>query len=296
MQSVKVVVVGDGATGKTTFLFTFALGCLPTDYVPTTFDNYSGVYNLEGREISLGLWDTAGQSDFKALRPVSYSQSDCYLVFYSVVNPTSYENVKEQWIHEVRQYSPDVPIFLIGTQCDRRGDKDILETLSSRNEKPLTMKDGKKMAKDIGAAAYIEISAKDTSTYGDLWETVLRYTINEHKSQKKHGKNCWSIQCPAKITPINRVTCQGRCKLYYCEDCMEYWGDGRKLCPQCVMYAQTELEEQGKAQPDVKKKRLPPSARAAIELEKEAKKLEKLKKKYEKEFAKQGKTIEEAIR
>uniref|UniRef100_A0A6B2LWE1 Uncharacterized protein n=1 Tax=Arcella intermedia TaxID=1963864 RepID=A0A6B2LWE1_9EUKA len=56
MQSIKVVVVGDGAVGKTTFLISLTLGCFPTDYIPTTLDNYNAVYPLEGRNISLGLW------------------------------------------------------------------------------------------------------------------------------------------------------------------------------------------------------------------------------------------------
>ena len=66
-----------------------------------------------------------------------------------------------------------------------------------------------------------------------LWEEVLRYTINEHKSQKKPGKVCWSIHCHQKLTGNNKVQCQGRCRLLYCEDCIESWVDGFKGCPQC---------------------------------------------------------------
>ena len=49
-----------------------------------------------------GLFDTAGQEDYDRLRPLSYPQTDVFLVCFSVVNPASYENVKEK----VSIYSP----------------------------------------------------------------------------------------------------------------------------------------------------------------------------------------------
>jgi len=293
MQSIKVVVVGDGAVGKTTFLFSFAMDCVPSEYVPTTFDNYSAQYELEGRPISLGLWDTAGQSDFAKMRPISYKATDVYLVFFSVVNPTSFENVKDHWIHEVREHSPDVPFFLIGTQVDQREEKTVLKTLNDRKEKPISEKEARKLAKDIGAVNYIEISAKEKSTYGDLWEEVLRYTINEYKSQKKPGKQCWSINCHSEITTMTKVQCGGRCKLLYCKDCMEFWEDGFKGCPQCVMYEKKSRQDKGKKLSDVKKRRIPPAERAMKELEKEAARLAKQRKAALKELAKQGKTVNE---
>jgi len=51
---------------------------------------------IGGEPYTLGLFDTAGQEDYDRLRPLSYPQTDIFLVCFSVVSPSSFENVKEK--------------------------------------------------------------------------------------------------------------------------------------------------------------------------------------------------------
>jgi len=274
MQSVQVVVVGDGAVGKSTFLISFTLDCFPQEYVPTVFDNFTTVYQLENRPISLGLWDTAGQEDFVFLRPMFYPGTDIFLVFYSVAMRPSFENVKDKWIPEFKLTCPHTPFFLIASQIDLR---------EAKNPNHVTSKEGKKLAKECGAEEYFELSSKDSSSFRGIWDEMLRCVINEKRSGKEPGKHCWSIHCHDKLDFL-KVKCSGICQNHYCNDCLEYWDDGWKVCIQCGIYEKQEREKNGKPV-NVKKHRVAPEDKVS----EQAKELSQL---YAKEIAKREKERE----
>jgi cell division control protein 42 len=63
---------------------------------PQVFDNYAVTVMVDEEPYTLGLFDTAGQEDYDRLRPLSYPQTDVFLVCFSVMSPASFENVKEK--------------------------------------------------------------------------------------------------------------------------------------------------------------------------------------------------------
>eukprot|EP00621_Florenciella_sp_RCC1693_P011419 CAMPEP_0182523266 /NCGR_PEP_ID=MMETSP1323-20130603/915_1 /TAXON_ID=236787 /ORGANISM="Florenciella parvula, Strain RCC1693" /LENGTH=179 /DNA_ID=CAMNT_0024731587 /DNA_START=73 /DNA_END=611 /DNA_ORIENTATION=+ len=114
----KVVVVGDGAVGKTCLLLSYTANQYPQDYVPTIFDTYSVNTCVDDKLITLSLWDTAGQEDYDKLRPLSYPLTDCFILCFSVLNPESLQNAKSKWLPELEKHSPGTPVVLVGTKID----------------------------------------------------------------------------------------------------------------------------------------------------------------------------------
>ena len=201
MQTVKVVFVGDGGIGKTCLLLSYTTCSFPGDYVPTVFDNYASKFLSKNHgEVELGLWDTAGQEDYDRLRPLSYPQTDVFAVLFSVVNPASFENVKAKWYPEIRHSCPNAPMILVGCQVDLRND-DTIERLAKKNLCPITYKEGVALAKEIGAAKYVECSAKTQLGVHAVFKEIVsthfdsdRVIVIEQNATESACLPCWKAE------------------------------------------------------------------------------------------------------
>jgi len=187
MQNIKCVVVGDGAVGKTCLLISYTTNAFPGEYIPTVFDNYSANVMVDGKPINLGLWDTAGQEDYDRLRPLSYPQTDVFLVCFSVISNASFENVKTKWVPEIQHHAPGVPILLVGTKSDLRKDQNTLNQLKTRGQGMVSPENASTMAKEVGATKYLECSALTQEGLKQVFDDAIRAAMAP-KGKKKSGK------------------------------------------------------------------------------------------------------------
>jgi len=205
---VKLVVVGDGAVGKTSLLISYATNNFPTDYVPTVFENYTARKKRHDDTILLHLWDTAGQEEYDRLRPLSYPGADIVLLCFSTVSQASYDAIRDKWAPEVNHYIPEVPHILVGTKIDLR-EAQHPDPNSGKFE-PITAEMGQSMAKQIKAAKYLEVSSKTRQGLEDVFNQAIDLvlemrgvpsksentssdvgkTISKQQTGKKKDKNC----------------------------------------------------------------------------------------------------------
>lgn len=143
---------------------------------------------MDGKPISLGLWDTAGQEDYDRLRPLSYPQTDVFLITFSLVNPASFQNVKTKWLPELQHHCPGIPFVLVGTKLDLREDPETIERLKERNQVPVSFAQGVQLAKEIGAVKYMECSALTQKGLKNCFDEAIRAVLNPAPVSKKHKK------------------------------------------------------------------------------------------------------------
>ncbi|CAF0824202.1 unnamed protein product [Brachionus calyciflorus] len=185
MQTIKCVVVGDGAVGKTCLLISYTTNKFPSEYVPTVFDNYAVTVMIGGEPYTLGLFDTAGQEDYDRLRPLSYPQTDVFLVCFSVVNPSSYENVKEKWVPEILHHCQNTPFLLVGTQIDLREESVTIDKLAKNKLKPITSDQGDKLARELKAVKYVECSALTQKGLKNVFDEAIVAALQPPVNKKK---------------------------------------------------------------------------------------------------------------
>ncbi|EEH53618.1 uncharacterized protein MICPUCDRAFT_21075 [Micromonas pusilla CCMP1545] len=166
----KVVVVGDGAVGKTSMLLCYTTNTFPTDYMATVFDNYAVNVQYGEKTINLGLWDTAGQDEYAQYRPLSYHEADGFILAFSLIDRASFENVSQTWIKELRAKAPGAPITLVGTKLDLRGSASGVDRGGARH---VTTEEGEEMRRKIGAEAYVECSALTQDNLKRVFETAI---------------------------------------------------------------------------------------------------------------------------
>ncbi|EDQ90218.1 uncharacterized protein MONBRDRAFT_24474 [Monosiga brevicollis MX1] len=173
----KLVIVGDGACGKTCLLIVFAKDQFPEVYVPTVFENYVADIEVDGKAVELALWDTAGQEDYDRLRPLSYPDTHVLLLCFSIDAPDSLENIQYKWKPEVEHFCPGVPYVLVGCKRDLRQDPSTIRELQKLGQKPIPEDKGQSVAKVIGAYGYVECSAKTTENVRSVFEMATRASM-----------------------------------------------------------------------------------------------------------------------
>lgn len=172
LRSGKVVLIGDGACGKTCLLEVFKSNKFPEEYVPTVVDNFIKVVEFDKekhRSVSLALWDTAGQDDYDTIRPLSYRDTDLVILCYSIDGKKNVGNIDKKWLMEIKNYCPTAKYFLVALKSDLRKDPAVdKETLISEEE-------GKEIAKKIKAEKFFECSALKRINVNEIFENAASF-------------------------------------------------------------------------------------------------------------------------
>ena len=180
--SIKCVVIGDGAVGKTCLLTTFTTNTFPTEYYPTVFDNYTVETTVDEKVVMLWLWDTAGQEDYDRIRPISYQGANVFLACFSVNNRQSFSNLKTKWIPEIRHVNPKAAILIVGCKSDKRdAANDVPKGILDNNSIFVSVKEAEKLVEEMDAIMYVECSALRKLNIEEVFNEAVRAAMNPQK-------------------------------------------------------------------------------------------------------------------
>jgi Ras-related C3 botulinum toxin substrate 1 len=119
-----------------------------------------------------------------------------FLVCFSVTDPETLENVKRNWLSEIRILSPKASYILVGTKTDMRENSDVINQLKEKNKRPVSSQEGVKFATANGAKTYVECSAMNKDGLQRVFEQCVMVATNrptiklKEKCKEKSNQQC----------------------------------------------------------------------------------------------------------
>ncbi|CAL8301517.1 unnamed protein product [Lota lota] len=177
----KIVVVGDTQCGKTALLHVFAKDSYPENYVPTVFENYTASFEIDKQRIELNMWDTSGSTYYDNVRPLAYPDADAVLICFDISRPETLDSVLKKWQGETQEFCPSAKVVLVGCKLDMRTDLGVMRELSKLRLIPVTHEQGTNLARQIGAVAYAECTAKySENSVRDVFHVTTLASVAHH--------------------------------------------------------------------------------------------------------------------
>jgi Ras family protein A len=105
---------------------------------------------------------------------------------FSVDNPVSATSIIEKWIPEVRHFCGKCPVILIACKIDLRADSQTIAKMAAQGENPVTTEEGRKIAVQVKADAYMECSAKTREGIHELFIHAARLSFKKRNRKKRH--------------------------------------------------------------------------------------------------------------
>ncbi|MFX0086169.1 MAG: Rab family GTPase [Candidatus Hodarchaeota archaeon] len=168
----KIVLVGDGAVGKTSLRKSYLGEGFDTDYLSTMGADFA-LYDTEVNETQIRwqIWDLAGQPIFKDVVQAYYTKVFGGVLVYDVTRRQTFENV-EKWLNDLWENSgreKKVPVVLLANKVDLRDE----------GAESVSPDEGKELAENLGLY-FIETSAKTgkgvETAFAELGKRILEYT------------------------------------------------------------------------------------------------------------------------
>jgi Rab family protein len=193
----KLIVIGDSGTGKSSLLHRFVEDAFSEEQTQTIGVEFGAkVVQLLGKRVKLQIWDTAGQERYKSVTRSYYRGAVGCLIVYDITNRSSYEHVP-QWLADVRQLAgPDVVVMIVGNKSDLANaeKRTVLHNEASifAQENGLMHFETSASTGELVADAFLKVAKTALSKSSIDEESKEEPAITLESSEKREGTN----KCP----------------------------------------------------------------------------------------------------
>ena len=196
--NLKILILGDSSVGKTSLLLQYADGYFPTIYVATIGIEYKvKKININGADINLQIWDTAGEERFRSITQNYMKGADGILYVFDITQKSSFDNLKT-WIRQSEEITEGFKKIIVGNKSDleneRRIQKETVQKFcDERNIKGIEVsaKMGTKVSEAFETLAKLIIGDKSKDEIIRKYTTLNKergLTIQKQKKKKKGKK------------------------------------------------------------------------------------------------------------
>ena len=129
LQDIKVILVGEPGTGKTS-LINVAIGEKFTQDTSSTLISTFVQKRVikDQKEYILNIWDTAGQEKFRAMTKIFIKNAKIVIFVYSINSRDSFRGLKEYWFSTIKESLGDEPIKgIVGNKSDLFLEEEVKE-------------------------------------------------------------------------------------------------------------------------------------------------------------------------
>ena len=171
----RVVLLGKQATGKTCIIAQFINGSFDPETISSLTAQFirKTIQFADGRNITLDIWDTAGQEKYRAIAKIYYKEARAVILVYDITDESSFNEMKEYWYEQVKLFARKDVIFAVAAN---KNDLD--------EERKISDEEGRKFANEIGAI-FASTSAKNASGIQALFDNVGQKILNPSFIEKE---------------------------------------------------------------------------------------------------------------
>ncbi|XP_065082271.1 GTP-binding protein Di-Ras1 [Ochlerotatus camptorhynchus] len=162
----KIVVMGAAKVGKSSIITQFLYGTFSPKYKRTVEEMHHGHFSVGGVNLTLDILDTSGSYEFPAMRALSISSADAFILVYDITDSVTFEEVKaiREQIHEIKSTTA-VPIVVVGNKTDLADEDDDIRQIPRGTTDSMVTVDWEN--------GFVEVSAKLNRNVSQVFKELL---------------------------------------------------------------------------------------------------------------------------